>query len=65
MYCKDCRYYSDKGGAYIDTSLCANEKLSENYGQKLEGDELIYPYNEGACFSPQPNFGCIHFEKKE
>ncbi len=64
MFCKDCKFYKEGADKPYKLSACFNEKLSEDCGQGLEGDELIYPYNEGAVFCPEPNFGCVHFLAK-
>jgi hypothetical protein len=57
--CKNCKYRDQY-------TACCNPNLKEADEPELgtlEGDKLVYPYNEGGAFYVGPDFGCVHFER--
>ena len=55
--CKDC--------GWLDRHGCQCPKLCERDCAPPGDDSLVYCYNEGGGFDPQPNFGCVHFKPRE
>ena len=66
--CKDCSWRG-QNGYYSRPGYCCNtEKIREDFHEKKdeEGDDrLLYDYDEGGGFWVGPNFGCVHWTKKQ
>lgn len=70
--CKDCKHWGPKTSTFSDRLIerfkyCNSEKITED-GPQPGGrttDMLIYDYYEGGGFSTGPDFGCVHWSKRE
>lgn len=66
--CKTCAHWSDKppyGRVDFLHRTCECPKLQEDIYTDTPEDTLCYSYQEGGCFYAGPDFGCVHWIKKE
>lgn len=69
--CKNCKHWSKmvvltsrNPAEYNAGGYCDHNKIVENYGV-YELDSLVYSYAEGGDFWTGPEFGCVHWIKRD
>lgn len=70
--CKNCKHWSKIGpsntsripATYNVGGYCDSNKIVENY-ELYEPDSLVYSYQEGGNFWTGPEFGCVHWNKRD
>lgn len=64
--CKDCRWRKEDGYCWNVEKICEDCYLDySDKSKNEEEDRLIYDYDEGGGFWVGPNFGCVHWTKKQ
>ena len=63
-YCKNCKHYEHNIANFL---VCYNKYVDFDYDKRDDITEGIWTlsYEPDAVINVGPNFGCIHWEKKE
>lgn len=68
--CRTCFWWTDPNGTDMASHSCNNPKLRLDMGEGVSGpmeeDELLYPCDDwGNSLTIGPEFGCVHWAKRE